>query len=211
MTAPQQYKPKETQFSKNGNKPADKAGQLLDYAFNPSFDQLTGLTRVALDKVLPNSAMRVFAEETIRLCRLAKDSQELYTNNWALWHSEKEFIPGVGKRLRHRDFDEVKWRKELERGRNILNEPDVDSEKNPISFELPNSGVNQEIVDTKKDPRFKLPILSDMIGVRFLYQYHLNRRSTVPDMLLEFFGLMGRTIEVGKDEDEGNPKMRIPQ
>ena len=201
--------PTSHQVNRNGDKP-DSEAQLMDIFLNPNFDQLTGLTRAALDQVRPMSFTRVFAEEFIRLFKLSKDSQEEYSKNWELWHSNKEVIPEVGQRIMpDKDFNEERWLERIKRIRKTKSTESVFEEKKEKEiFKLFPDGFKPVVEDLKTDKKFKIPTLGDMIGVKFIYQYDLRRRSTTPEWTIEYMNLLGRAFEMRQPEDENkNPKV----
>lgn len=72
---------------------------LANHLTNTPPDKIAGLTRLPLDQIRPLSFTHVFAEEVRELCRLAIVSQDAYSKNWELWHSDKTDMPGIGKRI----------------------------------------------------------------------------------------------------------------
>lgn len=285
--------------SRNGNnKPESMRTRLVDIVLDPDLDKLEGLTRIPLDKVSQLSMLRMYAEEIIRLCKMAIESQKLYTLNYKVWHSNDTEIKGIGKRIMpvDRQIDEVQWKRDIKAGKiinynnyrvytwggnsynyeemklilerqkysveeikAILKSKNYSKDKIDLQFtektysheeikviwdkynidlivpiasvislldakkynqetidsmlcgkiytddEL--SGISKSLVDIKKDFRFKIPKVSEMSSIIWMFHYLMDRRSTTPDITLEAFGLMARAIVVGENDNEEQTKI----
>lgn len=159
------------------------AREAINSLLNPDPDKLSGLTRLPLDQVRPCSFARTFIDAALDQCRLAKESQKLYSENRKIWHSEKWEIPGIGKRYpadetlnddsfksdkNHEKF--MAWVKEQEEKAN-------DEDKCPRFFAV---GYQPEIIDINKDADFKMPKVKDSLVYKYLQQFYMHRRSITP-------------------------------
>jgi len=194
--------------SRNGNQSESTHTRLVDTVFSPDVDQLEGLTRTPLDKVSPLAFLRMYAREIIRLCKMSVESQKLYTENYKIWHSNNINIEGLGKRIMPIDkpIDIKRWKQDIRAGKEFdYKKYRTDNSEGKIYTAEELVGINKSLVDVKKDFRFKIPKEAEMASIIFQFHYDMRRRSTIPDVLLEAFGVMARAIEVGQGENDNMP------
>jgi hypothetical protein len=203
MTVPVTYGNK-----KNDGQNSDKGQWLLEKVYTPDLDTLEGLSRTALDRVQCNSFIRVYASETVRLCKISRKSQELYTANYKKWHSNDKDMGSVGMRIMPVDkpINEKQWRIDI-MARKIVDyakyrNDNKGNREGRIYSDEEIKGFADIVVDTSKNEKFQIPPLGTLPSIQYLYHHLMNRRSTIPDVLLETFGVTARVIETGNNENE---------
>lgn len=191
----------------------EKGKWLLQHIYNPNLNTLEGLSCLALDRVQPHSFIRVYALELLRLCKVSKKSQELYTKNYKYWHTNETNMGGIGKRIMPVDkpIDEKQWKVEVRAGKTIdYSKYRSDNNKAGKIFsgsEL--KSIEDNLINTSKDERFKIPDIGKLPSIQYLFHYLMNRRSTKPDVLFKTFDVAQGVIQAGNNDTEGQVP-RIP-
>ncbi len=186
--------------------------EIAEFVLDPKPEKLAGMTKLPLDQIRPCSFARDFVDEMVEQCKLAKESQKLYSANWGLWHSEAWDIPNIGMRIPadpelpddyfKDDKDNKKffeWVDKQKKGK---------AEGNARFFP---EGYKPEIVDVNKDRRFKIPAACDTLVFKYLNQYYLHRRSTAPVFSEGAFELATRQLEAKPPESSDDLKRVINQ
>lgn len=191
----------------------EKLGRwLLGQVYTPSLDVLEGLTRTALDRVQCNAFIRVYAQELLRLCTVSKKSQILYTENYKKWHSNDTNMGSIGKRIMPVDklINEKQWLVEIRAGKTIdYSKYRGENKKGEIYSADELAGIKSTLVDEKTDKKFEIPAIGKLPSIQYLFHYLMNRRSTIPDVLLKTFEVVQGIIQVGSDDTEGQTPAKV--
>jgi hypothetical protein len=186
--------------SKDGKDKKDATLELVRHIYDPEPEKLAGMTRLPLDQVRPCSFARVFVEDMIEQCKLAVESQKLYSDNWKLWHSEVREINGIKRIPPDPDYKPIKKKKSYFNGQIVVDMSifeNVDAKRRFFSEDY-----KAEVIDTENDPRFEIPEMKDSIVFKWLNQYYLHRRSTTPDFSMGAIELASRQLESKPAEED---------